>query len=163
MSLNSIDLKPLHLTQLFHKVLVEPLENKPVPETQNLKYLGKNEGNILILVKEEDYPFLSDHHLQLLTAILTACKLSLADVAIVNTLNLDSEEVHAIMDQLNAKNIIAFGIEPASMGLPMNFPAFQLQPYEARYFIHSPELAALELDKDLKMQLWNSLKNMFRL
>ena len=163
MSLNSIELKPLHLTQLFHKVLLEPLEKKAVPETQNLKYLGKNARNILILVKEEDYPYLSDHHLQLLTAILTACKLSLADVAIVNTLSMDREAVHSTMDQLHAKNIIAFGMEPASLGLPMNFPAFQLQSYESRYFIHSPELAALDQDKELKMQLWNSLKNMFRL
>ena len=163
MSLNSIELSPLHLTQLFHKVLLEPVENKRAPETQILKYLGKNAGNILILVKEEDFPFLSDQHLQFLTSILTACKLSLADVAIVNALNMDGEDVHSSLDQLNSKNVIAFGIEPAAMGLPMNFPAFQLQPYESRYFIHSPELAALEQDKELKMQLWNSLKNMFNI
>jgi len=163
MSLNSIELSPLHLTQLFHKVLLDPVQKKPEPETQNLKYLGKNAGKILILVKEEDYPFLSDQHLQFLTSILTACKLSLADVAIVNALNMDGEDVHSSMDQLNSKNVIAFGMEPAAMGLPLNFPAFQLQSYESRYYIHSPELAALEQDKELKMQLWNSLKNMFKI
>ena len=163
MSLNSIDLKPVHLTQLFQKVLVETGTNKPDTETQIVKYLGKNAGKILILVKEKEYPFLPDHDLQFLTAILTACKLSLGDVAIVNAENMDSAAVHKSMDQLASKNIIAFGMGPFELGLPMNFPEFQLQPYESRLFIHSPELAALGRDKDLKMKLWNSLKNMFKL
>jgi hypothetical protein len=163
MSLNSIELNRLHLTQLYQKVLLEPLENKPAPETQNVKYLGKNAGNILILVKEENYPYLSDKNLQFLTAILTACKLSLGDVAIVNGLKMSAKEIHSSMDLLKSKSIIAFGIEPSEMGLPMHFPAFQLQHYESRHFIHSPDLDALEKHKELKMQLWISLKNMFNI
>lgn len=163
MSLNNIFLKPLHLTQLFQKVLVEPLPHALKPEVQNIKYLGKNTGNILILVKEEDYPFVSDGQLQFLTAILSACKLSLADVAIVNALDMDNEEVMDAMIKLNAKNIIAFGMEPASLGLPMYFPPFQLQQYDHRHFIHAPELAAMEHDQALKKQLWIALKTMFKL
>jgi hypothetical protein len=163
MGLNSIHLSSLHLTQLYQKVLVGGgIETKP-PETQNLKYLGKNAGNILILIKEEEYPFVSDPQLQFLTAILTACKLSLADVAIVNALDMDSEQIMKAIDQLQSKNIIAFGIEPAGLGLPMYFPEFQVQQSETRYYLHSPELAALEQDQNLKKQLWNSLKTMFKL
>jgi hypothetical protein len=163
MSLNSIELSPLHLTQLYQKVLVASSDPKPEPENQNFKYLGKNAGNILILVKEEEYPFVSDNQLQFLTAILTACKLSLADVAIVNALNMDQEEVTEVISHLQSRNIIAFGMEPAALGLPMYFPAFQVQQSETRYYLHTPELAALEQDQNLKKQLWNSLKTMFKL
>lgn len=163
MGLNNIELNSLHLTQLYQKVLVETVKNKVKPESQGIKYLGKNEGNILVLVREEEYPFLSDRQLQFLTSILTACKLSLADVAIVNTLDLDIEEIIAAIDGLKAKNVIAFGVEPSALGAPSYFPPFKVQQFDSRYFIHSPELAALENDQEIKKQLWTGLKTMFKL
>ncbi|MBA2746834.1 MAG: hypothetical protein H0U44_11460 [Flavisolibacter sp.] len=170
MSLNNLNLTNYQLSSFYGKVLVEEDAAKAEPDLprKNIqastpRYLGKNERQILILVNENQHPFLGDEELNFLTNILTACKLSLADVAILNMHQLSPTEVKATFSELKSKKVIAFGIEPNALGLPFHFPEFQVQPFDQTSFLHAPVLKILEADKELKSKFWNSLKIMFDL
>ena len=170
MSLNNIQLQPYLLADLYPNVLIEtnstsipvsPPEAKS--EAKPFKYLGKNEKKILIMVANAEVPFLPDTELSLLTNILSACKLSLADIAIINSYNIEHTELQNSVQQLEAKSVILFGIDPLSIGLPLNFPQFQLQQFDKRIYLYSPALSELEQDKSLKTRLWICLKELFGL
>lgn len=164
MSLNKIELKGHHLTSMFGHVLIDTAINKPVEnEAAPLKILGKNAKNILVLVKDSTCPFLPDQELKFLTSVLSACKLSLGDIALLNAYTLNEKEIPGAINTLEARHILAFGIEPLELGLPFHFPDFQVQPFDKRSYMHAPALSHLESDKNLKKELWTALKNMFNL
>ena len=84
MSLNQIQLTNQQLASFYPDVLIESTTASPMPRQQAVKFLGKNAKNIVLLVSNDTVPFLQDDELSFLTNILSACKLSLVDVAIVN-------------------------------------------------------------------------------
>jgi hypothetical protein len=146
---------------------IKPASIKPQsPKTDDAptwKWLGENNKNILILVSYPNVVHLPDEQLQFLTTILSACKLSLADVAIVNLPNQPHQEYKEILAQFKSRIALLFDIEPASFGLPMSFPHYQIQPYASCSFLYSPSLRELEEDKVQKSKLWVCLKRLFNL
>ncbi|MGZ3910933.1 MAG: hypothetical protein ACXVBR_12655 [Flavisolibacter sp.] len=167
MSLNEMHLTNQLLADLYTDMLIDfTPAGSPPPKAavrNDLKYLGKNARHIVVLVDQERVPFLPDNELGFLTSILSACKLSLADVAIVNRHSLAENEVLPALRPLVPQKVLLFGMTPESIDLPFYFPPFQLQPFDGCTYLHGPTLQELEKDKNLKMQLWNSLKNLFGL
>jgi hypothetical protein len=108
-------------------------------------------------------PFLSDGELSFLTSVLSACKLSLADIALCNIYSLSPAEKSALAGELGSHQILLFGLGPMDIDLPINFPQFQLQPFNGKTYLSAPTLLVLEADKAQKLKLWNSLKNLFAL
>jgi hypothetical protein len=143
MSLNNIHLQPHLLANLFKNSLVVTTAT-------------------VVIVSHQSVPFLPDEELSFLTTVLAACKLSIADIGIINQFHVDKT---VLQDTLNseAKNVLLFGVEPLSIGLPINFPAFQLQAFNNRTYLQAPQLSIIESDKALKTRLWTSLKAMFRI
>src|SRR5271169_6344375 len=87
MSLNNIQLPGFLIEEWYSdKLIVLPAVTSPAgPSTTSpLKCLGNNRRHITILVNASGSPFLPDNQLTFLTKILEACRLTLADVAIVN-------------------------------------------------------------------------------
>lgn len=137
--------------------------NEPIPSKK--WFLGDNKSNIIILVKDENAVYLADTILSLLTQILSACKLNLADVAIVNTINnkLDYEYLH---NELKGRYYLLFDNEPSSIGLPFALPTFQIKVHEGGCsFLLSPSLEEMldssENAKMNKTKLWVCLKQLF--
>ena len=139
MGLNNIELTPSTLADLYRSVLVDT--NEPptiivITPTQP----GENETN-----------FLND--------ILAACKLNLKNVALEISGN--NASYKDLTTRYKCKNVFLFGIEPASFGLPMNFPHFQSQTFAGISYLYSPPLSELMDDKLLKSKLWVTLKKIF--
>jgi hypothetical protein len=163
MELNNIQLPANLVSELYRKSLVE-FDNdnqKTVPERieKTIKWLGNNQKNILACVRYESAVFLPDEQLAFLTNMLGACRLSLQDVAIINIKA--SENWKEISQQLNPSSVFLFGIEPSELGLPINFPIFQVQPHNKVSFLYTPSLEELEKDKLLKSKLWICLRRLF--
>ena len=118
-----------------------PETEKVLTDSSSHKYLGNNQQNILIIVKHNDCVHLPDHELQFLTGILAACKLSLADVAIVNLNNYPGITYKELNKQFNSKTVFLFGTRPASFGLPLNFPPF---PATAIQWLHLSFFTGIE-------------------
>ena len=161
MSLNNIQLKSNLLADLYKNSLVETsaavlLEKRPI------KYLGNNQKKVLVIVFHASVPFLPDQELSFLTNVLAACKMSISDIGIINFNGIDETELQNCIE-LDASNVILFGVEPLEIGLPINFPAFQLQAFNNRTYLKAPTLSEIERDKGLKGSLWNSLKALFKI
>jgi hypothetical protein len=127
------------------------------------KSLGENRKNVLIIVSYPDAVHLPDNDLVFLTGILSACKLSMADVAVVNLNNHPEASYKELVAFFKSKIVLLFALEPALFGLPMSFPHFQIQPFAGNSFLFSPSLIELENDKVLKSKLWVCLKRLFNL
>ncbi len=161
MDLNQISLKPLMLADLYGSQLIETERPAP-PAAPALNFLGKNKKSIVVLVDHDDAPILPDAELNFLTSILAACKLSLVDIAIINFRTADIGLLKELMDK-SSRNVLLFDVPPLSIGLPINFPHFQVQSFNQRTYVCAPGLGEIEKDKGLKMQFWNGLKQLFGL
>lgn len=167
MSFNDIEMSPALLTELYKNSLVQlddvEMAKPAVPSsTPSLKYLGENKKGILILVNDEQYPFLNENAFNLLLNILSACKLSMGDVALINKMNLPAT-VPDIIQQLSIKTVLLFGIEAREMNLPIDFPHYQVQKHGSTTYLTSNDFETLEADKQQKGKLWLCLKKIFDL
>jgi hypothetical protein len=179
MDLNHVKLSKKLTADLFHNSLInlnigtteiseavsseKTIEPSMEISTKPWKSLGNNQKNILIVVNFSNAVYLPDHELSFLTGIISACKLTIADVAIINLHNYPEVSYKELIMGFNSKIVFLFGIEPADFGLPMSFPHFQIQPFSNVTYLFSPTLRELENDKILKSKLWGSLKRIFGL
>jgi DNA polymerase III psi subunit len=97
----------------------------------------------------------------LLQAILNACKLNPNEKAVYSRSELKQNNLKELIEKHQPKKIILFGVDPAAIGLPIHFPVFQIQSYQNIQYLHAPALSELESDKQLKIQLWQKLKQLF--
>ena len=136
-------------------------EQKITADAEPSKWLGNNQKNILIVVQYNDVVHLPDDELNFLTGILTACKLSLGDVAIINTNNYKKVNYLDILNQFNSRIVFLFGISPADFGLPVNFPHFQVQAVSGCTYLSTPALEQRSADNMFKSRLWLCLRSIF--
>ena len=173
MDLNHIELPSSLVAELYHSVLIESdrtsvstnkIKEKPVvirSEAPEIKFLGENKKQILVVANYTDAVHLTDEDLSLLIAMLTACKLTLADVAIVNLNNITGKDGKELVKQFTSRVVFLFGVDPVSFGLPMSFPEFQLQAFSGATYLFAPPLNEYNDNPALKRKLWESLKRLF--
>ena len=127
-------------------------------------FLGDNKKNITIIVTDEKHVFLDDESLNLLTGILSACKLTLADVAIVNYRQtpLSNEE---ISEQLKPRQVFLFNLTTQALGLPFSIPHYQVQQYGGCTYLSAVGLLEMTVTSEEakleKTRLWVFLKKIF--
>ena len=172
MSFQNVTLPNLLLADLYKNiVLVDEgelgtiLSSQQSPEISDpVKFLGNNEKSITILVRHTAEVFLPDRHLDFLTKILVACKLNIADVAIVNEA-FKFVDIKTLKQYLTPRQIILFGIDPTDIKLPLNFPHFKIQHYAETTYLSVPSMDQLNIDTEesklLKTKLWICLKSLF--
>ena len=170
MSLEKINLPPTVLAGLYKDHIViteaaEPIKSKPEPKKRSgYRFLGDNARKILVLVNYSNKDFLPDNDLEFLTKMLAACKLSVADVAIVN--HADQPIVfEKIKKQFNPVTAISFGLSPETIGLPLNFPQYQSQLYDSCTHLYVPAFDEITVETEAgklhKSKLWVSLRKLF--
>jgi len=165
MSLDNLQLAPVVLQHLYRTSLVDltpaNTHRELVSAAEKLNYLGENKGNVVVIVENPAAIYLSDDELNFLIGILSACKLSMADIALVNIHKNGQLNYTAITDQLKAEKILLFGVDPSVLDLPLQFPFYQIQRFNSQVYLSSPELKTLSENRDEKMKLWNCLKQLF--
>lgn len=152
------------------------MESAPVPEKtapQPVKpaspekwYLGSNAKGIVLLVNDPQNVYLADEHLQLLSGILAACKLNLADVAIVNNAH-TSFTYQQMKEQIQVNYFFLFNVPVQAVKLAFDIPNYQVQQFDNCIFLTAPALQRFIGDtpeaKLEKSKLWLSLKKIFHL
>lgn len=182
MEVEKIQLPDFVLAELYKDCIVE-LEEKPVEEVSEfvqdqeinqptgatkppIKFLGENNKNVVVLINEPKAIIIKEDELEFLSKILLACKLNLADIAIVN-FDKQSVSFSELKDQFKATHLLLLGVEPMSINLPFSIPQFQVQPFADTTIIYAPDLSGMlvnnEESKLLKSKLWVSLKTAFKL
>ena len=164
MSLDNIQLPPFLIGELYKNSLVDA-DNQQLKagllEGNSLPFLGKNQKNILLIVQEENAVYLPDKDLSFLVGILTACKLSLSDTALINVFKNKEANYTSLLEKFKPVIIIFFGIEPAKLEFPLKFPHYQLQQYNNQTYLSAPTLNELSADINKKKQIWASLQKIF--
>ena len=164
MSLDNIQLPAFLIQELYKNSLVEFESPKPVQKIEvksSINILGNNRSKVIIVVENNEAAFLPDNQLNFLLGILSACKLTMEDVAIINIYINKAITYKAILLELKAEKIILFGVTPAQLNLPVEFPSYQIQQYNNQTYVTSAMLANIESDKTEKTKLWNCLKQIF--
>ncbi len=164
MSLDNIQLPPFLIQELYRNSLIEEQNNQPKTnslKTDEVLFLGKNQKNILVIVAEENAVYLPDETLNFLIGILGACKLSLSDTALINFNRNPGIDYKTLQEKFKPGIILFFGIEPAALEFPLQFPHYQLQAYNKQTYLSAPSLYQLSVDITEKKKLWSSLKTLF--
>ncbi|MES2648648.1 MAG: hypothetical protein V4717_17360 [Bacteroidota bacterium] len=131
---------------------------------QRISRLGEFNKNILVLVHDEKNVHLGEKELDLLSKMLQALKLSLADIALVNC---GKQPIlwPALTSELFARHILFFGVDPASIQLPIRLPNFRVHNWNESRLLYSPSLETINTispdQTTLKKELWKSLQELF--
>ena len=139
------------------------IKDAPTDGTRDWKFLGNNNKHILVMVDYKDAVHLPDDELAFLTKMLAACKLDLGDIALINFNNYRDAIATEFLARFKSKTILLFGIEPSAFGLPVNFPAYQVQQLASATYVHTPALEERQKDELFKSKLWICLKKIFHL
>ncbi len=138
-----------------------PVTKEPGKKVQYLGAFGKN---ILVVVNDPTALHLNQEDLDFLGKVLAAVKLSLADVAIVNSAT-QQLEYFSLQEQLPAVVALYFGLQPVDIGAPIKFPQFQVQKWNHCTFLYAPafeEMGPLASNAvALKKELWAALQKIF--
>jgi hypothetical protein len=163
MTLQNIKLPPIVISSLYKNCLVDLYSEQKTLEEKSGKihFLGGMGKPILLLVNNIGVPFLPDDQLNFLLGVLSACKLNMADIGIVNLNKTDNLEHKNLPEFLKVEVIIIFGIEATALSLPFKIPDFQVQIFKNRKYLFSPALDIIEGSPQLKMKLWEALKKIF--
>ena len=163
-------LSDLYKSQIV--VIGEPAIESNLPQKKELltnvkrDFLGDNRKKISILVKDDQAVYLNDNALQFLSSILTACKLNLGDVAIINFLH-NPSDFTSLKSWLQPKFLITFDISANELHLPFDLPNYQVQDYDHCSMLFAPSFHLMTNDsreaKLEKSKLWISLKTMFNI
>jgi hypothetical protein len=140
-------------------------EQKTIP-SQPLKFLGDHLKKMIVLVHDENAVYLNESDLGLLSSILNACKLNLADIALVNTAS-QAYSLHEILETLPSQYVFVFDI--AGTALKIKLPTTLYKPIELgdTQILFSASLQSMQgVDQNAKIEkskLWNALKLLFKL
>ncbi|MCX6314766.1 MAG: hypothetical protein NTX08_08545 [Sphingobacteriales bacterium] len=164
MSLDNIQLTPILWQNLYKHALIQEKKiqaSDPIANANTIPFLGNNKKMITLLVHDEEAIYLSDASLKFLLGILSACKLSMDDIALVNLSKNNGITHDLIHTQLQSEKILMFDVEPSELLLPLQFPRYQIQGFNNQTYLAAPALTTLEQDKAEKLKLWNCLKQLF--
>ena len=148
------------LAELFKDTYLVDLATRPADAIEVVRSTTSIKKEVLVCVatKEES---LAPTKEALLQAILSACKLNMDQVEIITNQIQIQNNFPSLVETHQAKKIILFGWDPATIGLPIHFPVFQIQSFQGIQYLHAPSLEELDKDKQLKIQLWQKLKQIF--
>lgn len=175
MELNGLAFSQTQLAELYKDKLVvtEPMSEttaakpavaaEPVMKAEpkpSINIKGKNKKGILWVVDEPGQAFLDDADFEFLSQILTACKMNMDDIALVNLAH-NTHSIHEITDVLKPSVVLLCGIEYQS--LPFKLDEYIIYPHTKKQYFLSDRLEDLRNDKAKKTKLWLALKAIFSL
>lgn len=163
MSLDTIRLSKNARKILFAKSLVETVQKEKLTDIETedrINSLGGNKKNILFIVTDSQNKFLPDEQMDLLSNLITACKLTMADIALINYYNLSFNYLQ-LSQNFQPKKILMFGIETSALRLPFTIPNFQIQPFQEQLYFTAPPFNQFLNNTNLKRELWICLQKLF--
>jgi hypothetical protein len=141
--------------------LQKSIQSKTIEQRPAVDYLGGNEKKIIFISKDTESKYLDDIQMNFLQDLLAACLLTMADIALVNFSQNKNLSYQVISEGLGAKKILMFGVTASQLDLPFNIPHFQIQNFNDQVFLLVPSLKEIQMNVELKKNLWASLQKVF--
>lgn len=157
-------LPPALISRLYKDVLytIKPLETYNTEKPGTFKsVLGSNKKQIVIIVRYEDVSVIAEKPLKFLLDILSACKLSLEDVAIINYTNNRSATFDDIATKFSFQTMLVFALKPQDLNLQPELTILSIHEINDSKVLFSPPLEEIESNLPLKKQFWSVLRKLF--
>jgi hypothetical protein len=139
------------------------VETEPIAP---IKFLGEHQKKILVLVQDPNAVHLNERDFDLLTSILNACKLTIADIGLINLAN-KNLSLHQILTQAPSEIVLVFDINPTQLKIKLPTKLYTPILLGATQLLFSNNLSNMQgIDQDSKIEktkLWNALKLIFKL
>jgi hypothetical protein len=136
------------------------------PLTAPIKFLGEHRKKILVLVQDVDAVHLNERAFDLLTSILNACKLTIADIALINLAN-KNFSLHQILTQVPSELVLVFDILPTQLKIKLPTKLYTPILLGETQLLFSNNLSQMQgidqASKIEKTKLWTALKLIFKL
>lgn len=164
MSLDNIQIPTVLVQNLYKKSLVDLETNQSEQMTKKedkWSFLGENKKHIVLIINENDYAYLSEEQMKFLMDILSACKLSMVDVSLINFARNPTIDDEKLLQYFSPEKLIFFGVSLPELGFPLQIPMYKLQSYNQQTYLSVPKLQVLFEQKDQKLLFWNCLKSLF--
>ena len=140
--------------------------NEPIKELGQIKYLGEHLKQVTIIVKDELAVYLNENDLTLLSSILSACKLTLADIALINVAQ-QKLSLHEILNVLPSKLVMIFDVSSTTLKIKLPTTLYKSIQLGDTYLLFSNSLSLMQGgDQSAKLEkgkLWAILKSLFQL
>ena len=166
MSLDNIPLPAFLFRSMFGNSLVDikaDITDNVIKEISEINFLGGNEKKIIFLFSDNQNKFLADIQMKFLYDLLTACQLTMGDIALVNFFHNKTITYRELIVHLQPKKILIFGIAANDFDLPFTIPFFQIQNFQDQVYMISPSIEELQMNTELKKQLWACLQKIFNI
>jgi hypothetical protein len=135
-------------------------------DSREIKYLGEHLKQVTIIVKDELAVYLNENDLTLLSSILSACKLTLADIALINVAQ-QKLGLHEILNVLPSKLVMIFDVSSATLKIKLPTTLYKSIQLGDTYLLFSNSLSLMQGgDTSAKLEkgkLWAILKTLFQL
>jgi hypothetical protein len=144
-----------------------PIEVAKVKKsTGPLKHLGDHNKKILVIVNDPNSVYLNEADFILLTSILNACKLTIADIALVNIGNQETS-LHQILETLPSLIIMCFDVASTDLKIKLPNTLYKVTELGESNLSFSKALSSMQGTsaeaKQEKGTLWILLKKLFAL
>lgn len=138
----------------------------PINDSRQIKYLGEHLKQVTIIVKDELAVYLNENDLTLLSSILSACKLTLADIALINVAQ-QKLSLHEILNVLPSKLVMIFDVSSTTLKIKLPTTLYKSIQLGDTYLLFSNSLSLMQGgDQSAKLEkgkLWAILKQLFQL
>ena len=138
----------------------------PINDSRQIKYLGEHLKQVTIIVKDELAVYLNENDLTLLSSILSACKLTLADIALINVAQ-QKLSLHEILNVLPSKLVMIFDVSSTTLKIKLPTTLYKSIQLGDTYLLFSNSLSLMQGgDQSAKLEkgkLWAILKSLFQL
>jgi hypothetical protein len=149
-------------TTQVNEVVNEQKSTPPAP----LKFLGDHLKKIMVIVNDPNAVHLNETDLGLLSSILIACKLTLADIALINTAQ-QPLSLHEMLNTLPSQLVLAFDLSAAQLKIKLPATLYKPIVLGETHILFSSSLQSMQgADQTAKLEkskLWNALKLLFKL
>jgi hypothetical protein len=131
-----------------------------------IKSLGEHQKKITVIVDDPNSVHLNEMDFILLTSILNACRLTIADIALVN-LGKQPAGLHQILQELPSSLVIAFAVDANQLKVKLPSTLYKVSQLGETHILFSNALSSMQGTgveaKQEKAKLWTVLKKIFEL
>lgn len=131
-----------------------------------IKSLGEHNKKITVIVNDPNSVHLNEMDFILLTSILNACRLTIADIALIN-LGKQPVGLHQILQEYPSTLVISFAVDATQLKVKLPNTLYKVSQLGESHILFSNALSSMQgtgLDaKQEKGKLWTVLKKIFEL
>ena len=160
------DKAPVAKVQEESNIDIKKEEIKEVKWEGPIKSLGEHNKKITVIVNDPNSVHLNETDFILLTSILNACRLTIADIALVN-IGKQPAGLHQILQELPSTLVIAFAVDANQLKVKLPSNLYKVSQIGETHILFSNALSSMQgtgiESKQEKAKLWTVLKKIFEL